>query len=332
MLKKFIFFIIFIILTFFGLGYSTLHSPKLASFFMRTIFNFASPQIKLISLDWEEQIIRWPTKITLKNISWVWHREGLKEHFSLDLFDLQRQHMVANQWRGTVKNLDMQSEANSIKDLNISVSADFEKDQIARLKGDMEAFAVNYNRLKINDIHSKIEGRIGEIRLVNFFADCYEGKIRGEILVDYKDNLSYIIQSELTNVDISRLRDLSESFFSQIEGRVNGDIKLSGNSEEVVAINGFFDMASGAMIKAVLLSQIVGYLPQSIQRQELEGLIAENGQIALDKATFTFQNIDHSRLKTNIDLESQKLNLDINLAIDINLDTDFAKLIMKGKK
>ena len=327
MLKKFAVVTVCAILIFLGLGYSVFCSPGIAAFFVRTILNFSSPEIKLTSLSWKQQTIRWPVKIALEDIVWTWKRDGLKEDFSLELFDLQRQHTAAQQWRVTVKNLDMQSEENTVQDLDVSVSADFAKNQIARLKGDMSISKVSYNRFKISDVRSRIEGKNGEIRLIDFFADCYEGKMRGEILLDYKDKLSYIIQSELTDVDISELRDLSESFFSQIQGRVNGNVKVSGNSQEVVSINGFFDMTSGGMIKAVLLSQIVAYLPQSVQRKELEELIAANGQVPLDKAAVSFQNMDRSQLKTDIDLESQKLNLDINLVIDINLDTDFAKLM-----
>ena len=325
MLKKLILFFVSTILIFLALGYWAFHSPKAAAFLVRTIFNHSSPDVKLVSLYWEKHRLRWLQNAYCSGIVFILDRDGVRENYSLKSVALKK--TADFEWYIELKDLDMESAKDAIENLNVSILADFKNNQLKRLKGNMEVSKMMYNRWTISNVRSEIGGGTGQIKLINFSADCYKGKMRSEILLDYEDKLSYIIQSELTDVDISDLRDLSKSFFSQIEGRMNGDFKISGNSEKVISVDGFLDMASGGMVKAALLSQIVAYLPQSTQRKELEDLIATQGQVPLDKATVSFRNIDRNQLRADMDLESQKLNLNLNLAIDISLDTDFARLI-----
>lgn len=191
--------------------------------------------------------------------------------------------------------------------------------------GACEIAALDFDSYHLEKIFMGLAGEQKSVFAKYFSAQGYGGEIQGEMYVD--DEMSYDLHLRLLNMDSKALRLVNEQVFSQVNGTLGGEIKIGGTGNQIKTLTGKANIHPGGKIRASLFSLIVPYIPPSSQRKNLEDLIKINGEIPIDKAWLHLNNTGEDKLSTALDLESQKFNLRLNLAVDVHLDAPLGSLL-----
>ncbi|HLD70055.1 MAG TPA: hypothetical protein VJA17_04745 [Candidatus Omnitrophota bacterium] len=231
----------------------------------------------------------------------------------------------------TIVQAAVEGENLKIKDIGLNLILDFPKDIPMRLRGNFKAASVDFAVYRLEDISMLLEGSERQINFKNVFVRCYGGNIRGEISLDNLSMIEYRVHLQLSGIDLKEMRTISDEAFSLVEGKLDGEIRESGTGNKVDNFTANLNVREGAKLKAYLLTWIVDYIPQSVQRKDLQQLIKTEAYIPIDKAVVQIKNLGEYQLTTTTNLKSDKFNLDLNLTEDINFDTPLGNLIEKIK-
>lgn len=218
-----------------------------------------------------------------------------------------------------------------VKGVGLSLMLDLKRDTPMHLRGNLKAASVDFAPYRLEEISTLLEGDERQINFKNVFVRCYGGNIRGEISFDNPSMLKYRAHFQLSGIDLKEMRTISDQAFSLVEGKLDGEITESGAGNKVDNFTADLNVREGGKLKAYLLTWIIDYIPQSVQRKDLEKLIKTESYIPIDKAVIQIKSLGEYQLTTATNLKSNKLNLDLNLTEDINFDTPLGNLIKKIK-
>lgn len=226
-----------------------------------------------------------------------------------------------------VKSEDLEME---IKEPRVQTSFS-PKDNQERKLFEASAQEIKYNDLSCSHMRAQGKAYSQNIEAESIQADCYEGKITARFRLSYAKILSYQTDIDFIQVNLSRLENVNREVFSNLRGFVDGNVRISEENGKA-ALESHLKISSGGEVRAELLKPLLQYIPQSLQRKELEKLIREDGLVSLDKGVVYLKSISDEKLSSQINLESRKLNLNTNLTVDVNVDggiRNYYKHLMK---
>ncbi len=273
----------------------------------------------------EKYNFRFPFRLNLENVKCLARINGLSHKISCRQISLYS--VSFHQVKGVVSKLDVETPLYRAQGFDVVALADFNAKGIRQLDGTLSGSQASFLDYEARRISSLVKGDNEKIWFVDLAADFYAGKVNGDIFLDYAHQMSYSITMFLTGVDLERLRSVNDGVFSQIQGHLNGVVKLAGDMKTVSSIEASLDVPVGGKLKASLLGFIVQYIPQSTQRKELEGLIKTNGDVPFEQGNIRLKNLTSEKLATEIGLKSAKFNLDLNLGVDINIEGGLESLL-----
>jgi hypothetical protein len=187
-------------------------------------------------------------------------------------------------------------------------------------------------KLIVSNITGKIEGMLPNIAINDIMADFYGGKVNGTVLskpeVDGYVNLSL----NLDNIDISRIANDRPDLVSQVAGIADISVAMEAKGGAITDMQADLVMTKGSMINAALLQFLIDYIPQSAERKELAFLIKEQKKIALDKTIVKVTDFDSEKISLAVQLASKRINLDLNLTLDLIVEGGLMNLLMLTDK
>ncbi len=227
-----------------------------------------------------------------------------------------------------IKHLAVVSDTINVSDLSLSGHAQFQRFNFKQLDAVLKAVAVEYNKYLLADMSTKLQADTKQAVLGDFNAGFYKGTLNGVIRVDYLPQLTYRVDMALAGIDIEELTKAMPAL-SSMKGIVYGGVKLQGQADQLIELNAQFNEPKGGQIKAEVLSYLAQYIPQ---RQQIEALIKDKADIFLDRADMRISSVSDKKLAAQIKLLSTKLNLDMNVTVDINIDDGFLSLLSDVKR
>ncbi len=324
MLKKIILFLIFFFYCVIVFLYSALNSPR---FWEKLTLQFVRAQytdIEVSEFKIGKSRFQLPLKLNFSNIKFSLTKE--KEMYVINLknavLDLVNRRQIQIQLRGLGGRASSFTFNQADALLLISPSR-----KGSSINGDLKVAEMDLNSYQLRDIAAKIIGEPNQIRFKDIIANFYDGQMSGEILLDYHKQITYSIEAELTHVSLNRMRSVNPAVFSKIQGQVDGHLKATGDAKKIHSIQSSINAPSGGELKASLLSYLVRYIPPSQQRDDLEELVATDGDVSFEKANLQLESVNDKKLLNKIKLESNKFNLDINLDVEINIEGGLNNLL-----
>ncbi len=227
-----------------------------------------------------------------------------------------------------IKHLALVSDAVNVSDLSLNGYAQFEGFNFKQLDAVLTAAAIEYDKYLLADISTKLQADIKQVTGSDFKAGLYKGNLNGQIRLEYLPQLTYYVDMALAGVDIEELTKALPAL-SSMKGVVYGSIKLWAQADQLIELKAQFNQPKGGQIKAELLSYLAQYIPQ---RQQIEALIKDKADIFLDRADMSVSSLSDKKLAAQIKLLSAKLNLDMNVTIDINIDDGLLSLLSNLKQ
>ena len=314
----------------FGLSflYSSLNSP---SFFEKNIPQWLNPRmpgVVIKELHIGRQSFSFPCQLHFKNIQVHILQGSQKIIGEIRAMDLRGTKMFSGQRQIFLRGEGLKITSDLVKVQAGQLTADvlWKGATVENIRGDFKSAEVSLQNYLLTDLSTKISGDQSRIFFNDFKANFYGGQMKGQIFLDYPKDIPYSITMELANVDLRQLRKVNPDFFSKVQGRLHGLISVRGGQRGLSALEASFDAPKGGEVKASLLQYLLEYIPQSVQRKDLEKLIKTDGNIPLEKADVIIKSLSDEKASANIQMESRKFNLDVDVTVDVNIEGGLNKL------
>ena len=202
------------------------------------------------------------------------------------------------------------------------------KSKLKDLEGFLKIGQLVMSPVKISHWVSNLKGGEGTIQLTDINADVYEGKLTGQISLEYQPPFPYSMAMNIHKVNFEALQEINAAFFSQFEGHLDGQVLVAGEQNRVNTIQSDFSVPEGGKARAALVAYLLQYgLPPGTQQRELlDFLLSTDGKIPAEELSLSFQNVSSNKISGIYKIHSKQLNVDLNNSFDFNLDSDLVSL------
>lgn len=276
-------------------------------------------EIKVAHPRWNENVLRFD-----KISGWIVHQH--------QTYHLQVKQMTVDGLKSLIGNalinIDFQASEMNVNSasMNVNVQDFYFESTVERsqLKESLP-FRLKMSGLKFNEYNcSALKGKGSfthqQININDFQADCYDGKIAAQWEWSYVKMLAFQLHVDFDDVNLKELEKINRNVFDKIHGRIAGDLMVKGDKNGTAEFESTIKILSGGEIQATLFEPLLAYIPQSVQRKDLEGLIKKKGQVPVEKAVIQLKRVADEKLSSTVILESKKMNLNTNVALDINVE------------
>ncbi len=214
----------------------------------------------------------------------------------------------------------------NVSDMNIQGVVVLAKRQVERYEGEVIAKTLEFNKVFVSDLKSKVSGDLTKVKFSELAVALYQGHLKSEILIGFADVSSLSINANYEGIDVAQLVAINPALFSQMKGLVDGQVQVTAQDGKIKAFRGRGIAPHGGMVKAALIKFLLQYMPQ---KEQIEMLIAGNDDIPLNQAKIETVSFNDEKFASQIKLFSSQLNMDINLTLDINLEGGLVALLMR---
>lgn len=334
MVRKIIIFLVVVILLLAGPISYVLYSKSFLFYTVKKLIETNDPEAHIRIFDYQSRQFKFPGQLILNGVKLYLERKGQTEELRWNhltvvhisgLFDNPRKIRVL------FDDFDADIPPSKINGLNLNLNIELVNNKVSKMTGQLDASSAGFDNYKVVKVTSFIDGDEKQIRFNNLTAEGYRGKVQGQILLEYAPRLAYSIQCELLGIDLGSMQSANPALFSQVDGKFNGQAKIKGDLKIVSGLEAEFDIPQGGTIKAAWLKFVIDYIPPSAQKRDLDLLIKNDGNVPVEKATLQLRNLSPEKLTSVIKINSAKLNLDINLTVDINVEGGLNELFKYGK-
>ncbi len=173
--------------------------------------------------------------------------------------------------------------------------------------------------IALSSLEASFSGNDSLMVVDSWRARWAQGELKGRLTVTPRD---YTIHADITQVELG---EVAPGMRGRIDG--NADIEVRNADNAVTALDGHFDAPQGAQIPAAFLRPILSYIPPSTQRDILEKLIAAGTDVLFDHANARLKSLRSDSLNLLIEMDSEGLNLDLVVTIDLNVEGGLKSLL-----
>jgi hypothetical protein len=177
--------------------------------------------------------------------------------------------------------------------------------------------AAKVKDIELKEVHIVGVERHGLGLIFDIAGHFYGGTVTGTASIECRRSMPYVLDVVLKNVETIRLIELNAVVFSNIKGIVEGCVHLAGEGESIKGLKARLRMLPRGQVKAQLLQYLAQYLPQ---RRQIETMIKDQEDIPLDNAFVMITSVSERKFLYNINLYASKLNLKMNVDMDMNIE------------
>jgi len=185
----------------------------------------------------------------------------------------------------------------------------------------------SYTKQGITELEFDFLAKPKQFTFKDIQANALKGKINGEFVLEYKPELAYSMDIILAGIDTTAL-PVQADISQQLKGIINGSLKILGTASSIDFLDAKVNAPKGAFVNPYLLKLLTDYIPQSIQKKQMEAIIKSGRQVFMDRFIVNIKNDKNKSLNTAFDLKSVEFNLDVNLKVDINVDGGINSLFL----
>ncbi len=218
-----------------------------------------------------------------------------------------------------------------IEDMDLeSKEIQIEKAQIQWSPAYRVAIPTGYGSFQIDKLQfqeyalDQISGVISEMTPLTLdivSARFLEGKITAHIEFEPEKEL-LILDGTLHEANIQGLADLGISWIAPAKGFFDGNVHLVVEKGKITQIEGNTHSITLGEINSEVVRILLDKLPSNADKTKIESLLSEKNRVPFDKFIILLKNKDEKSFQAKITFISKKLNLDIEVLVDINFDQE----------
>ncbi len=200
------------------------------------------------------------------------------------------------------------------------------------LSGSVTAQEAVWDNIRARAVSAFIIIKGAEIEWRAVKLQAYGGRVTGQAVVHLGPSLTYAAEIFVEGCDVAQLAELNRELADQLNGVMTGAVKLAGGIGTVDTLDVDLTMPAGGQVSAALLAALTQYLPRSREKKRLDFLIRNGGKLAMELFSFTMKGGAKGKFTGELRLRSREVNLELNLAHEINTDGTLASLAAYGQK
>lgn len=336
MIKRSIAIICLFLLVVFAALVGVLHSARATSVLAAFLIRKNIRNLTLDGLTIASQRFIFPRRLILSDVKL--RVTSNKEHYEIHINEVDIQELNTAASLSAVLPLRVTALSLEHKDFKVSV-ADFKgilflkRLRFQQYQGILAIAQMEAYRYKVKNVQSSIAGSLKSVSLNDIRADFYNGKINGQVDVGWSDKVRYHTDLKFAGVDLNSLKEIDDSICGQIEGIIQGDLSLGGSPKSFDTLGLRVQIAKNGRMNASLLKFIIPYIPRTEDSVKLLEIMKVPGsKVPVEIARMDLRTADEHKISGDIKLGVGRLNLDLNLPIDILYDGNLFSLITWFKK
>jgi hypothetical protein len=204
----------------------------------------------------------------------------------------------------------------------LDVTGFFEREmQQSTVKADLQASTMTIRDKLLTNVRSRVEHRKGEDKwsLGNFIADCYDGKMSGDVLIGSEDGrYSYSLKTSFENVDMGKfLAKPGTDPNARTRGTMKGTLAVTGDLGQKPTRNGeltlkIADMRVGRMsLLAKALTLLSLSIPGDVAFHSMEMNSRIRGdELTIDELVMSGEALDFKGTGS-INLDTRMVDIDL---------------------
>jgi hypothetical protein len=225
-----------------------------------------------------------------------------------------------------IEEIALESSAISSRPGEIRGNVYFQGFRLERFDGEAKIPGIEAHHYRLENVSSQLEGTLKKMTLRDLKADTYQGKLSGQISLDWQKNLPYSMDIHFDNVDLRPMQEVNPSI-GQVEGIVSGWISVEGNTRNFHTLDLKANVTKDGRVNASLLQFVAPYIPRTQEALLLDQMMKRGEKIPVEVATMELRSVEKHKLSGFVKLLIGKLNLDLNLPIDILYDGNLFSLL-----
>ena len=335
-LKFFFLFILFLIILLGGLCYVTFHTTAVSRWLIRRLIAQNLPDYKIQSLTIKNQNVRFPREFELERLQITLNSKGGQFEFLLNRIRLD----LLNNFFFTPQDLhlavmgfNLASDQINVHSLELENAIHFNRGAVTMLKGQMKSADVDLYSFKMKNISAEITGNSKTVYFKNFISNSYDGELKGHIDLKMQPKVIFTVDMNLVGLSLKKMEKFNEAIFSNMEGNLYGTIIIIGNPQGLNSLDVDLKIDKDAKIRASMMQFFLQNIPlpwsysHSKEKEELDALARVDGKVPVEDAQFGLKSFGSNKLSGLFKMSSRKVNLNLNVPIDINTDGQWGSLL-----
>jgi len=160
----------------------------------------------------------------------------------------------------------------------------------------------------------------------------FKGSITGKAIVNPLNN-SFVLKAHLADGDLSELAKLGHDWLSNAEGKFEADLSFLLFEQEIRELLFSIRSISSGQMNSNFVRILLDQIPSNPKTAEIRSIIDTENRVPFDNVEITVNNKDSSSFQSKITFRSKKLNIDLEVLVDINFEkTFFLKSLAKLSK
>ena len=314
--------------------YIAFNTPTVSKKIIRHVLARQFPQYRIAKLNIRRQHFFFPEKLVLSDVVLKLIVNKQSFEFAADqifLDDLCRVFKKQSPLQIAVKGARINSEGITLESIQSESFIELKSDLDYRFKGIATVKSAEFFSEKLSGIRMDFLGDQNQVQIKNGLAKCYGGTLKAELILQMHPAIKYSVNLLLNYLDFNELRKINEAY-AGLEGKLSGQISVSGEGRKVEAISLNLDVSQGGKINSVLFKSLVQSVPMINLDKEKMKLFDSPSMIPFEKETIQLKNLNDKELSGLIVLESRKLNMNFNLEPTIRIDGSLTGLLEQWHK
>lgn len=311
-MRRYIIPILIMFLVLGALAYMVLNTTLIFSSLIPGYVKTHYPGIRIKNLTIQKQTFRLPDKLILYQTHFVLEKNGRPYEIDMDeasIYDIAKYETNRRRFRIFVQGLNVKSQGVVAKNFNLRLLvSDFVKGLTTSFDGIFEGERWEYLHYRLGDVAARCKGDFNKFQIFEAKIRGYGGQGQGQLSVEIKPNPSVMLWLELYGMDPEELQALDKDFFQNIQGRLDGTIRVikSQNTIDLLAIN--FNLGQGGALKSPLMGQAFPFIAG--EKQPLvKDIMDKIGSFPVDKASLYLQNSEPQKLIAMFNLENKEFDI-----------------------
>ncbi|MDP8266403.1 MAG: hypothetical protein P9M07_05595 [Candidatus Aceula meridiana] len=301
-------------------------SPKIMGSILMFSSNKFLADVTMNDLVIKNQACNLPRQFTLEDVS-LTLKQG-KDTYMMSFGEIKISEVmnIFSSGKGTILQIKegaVRSSAFRLEGLNIELVSE----SMQKWSGPASAKKVESNGFQVKGINAKVVVTDKDAVISGISGDSYKGKITGNAHVYFVPTPHYEADIAFEGLDTAEMEDINLSFFSQVRGRIYGVIEVIGPAGGIENIDLDMRLGEDGEIQAKMLEPLLPYIPKSTQRENIKAVIKNNGRIRVNNAQMNLADQDSKTISADIRIQSEYLNLDINVTVDVIIEGGIQSLL-----
>lgn len=311
-----------------GVFYYICYTPALIQRAAPAFIEKHIPEVSLRSLRIGGQSLAYPEVLKLYDIQAEVEWQNEIYHIEIAEFNfLNFQTFIRVQQQALFEFVGLNIERKNFKvvgaALNLTVNLDtkgFKNCEIVTSNGE-----VMIPPYRVTRVQTKIQASREGFKIPEFQGQAYGGWVKGSVDVTFVKKTSEVVRMEFKDFKSLELEDVNKALFSQLQGDVNGTLRLTRLDGLIQVFAIMAEMPKGGSMSMALTKKISSYMTDEESRYKVMAMLDSQGKIDFDSARIRILNLNRNLAGVTITLENKKEDFRIHETTNV----DFARILKK---